>query len=152
MGMKVKLDQILSDATKQGDVPGVVATVGNREGVLYEAAFGERCLGAGLTMNVDTVWWIASMTKAITSVAAVQCVERGLLELDTPAKEVCPELGNIGVLEGFDENGQPNTRPPKCDITLRQLLTHTAGFGYNDFNPDIQKVHDVLDIPSVLDC
>ena len=78
MGMKVKLGQILSDATKQGDVPGVVATVGNREGVLYEAAFGERCLGAGLTMNVDTVWWIASMTKAITSVAAVQCVERGL--------------------------------------------------------------------------
>ena len=57
MGMKVKLDQILSDATKQGDVPGVVATVGNREGVLYEAAFGERCLGAGLTMvelNFDT--------------------------------------------------------------------------------------------------
>ena len=61
-----------------------------------------------------------------------------------PAKEVCPELGNIGVLEGFDENGQPNIRPSKCDITLRQLLTHTAGFGYNDFNPDIQKVHDVL--------
>ena len=152
MGMKVKLDQILSDATKQGDVPGVVATVGNREGVLYEAAFGERCLGEGHTMNVDTVWWIASMTKAITSVAAVQCVERGLLELDTPAKEVCPELGNIGVLEGFDENGQPNTRPPKCEITLRQLLTHTAGFGYNDFNPDIQKVHDVLGIPGVLDC
>ena len=58
MGMKVKLDQILSAATKQGDVPGVVATVGNREGVLYEAAFGERCLGAGLTMNVDNVWWI----------------------------------------------------------------------------------------------
>ena len=55
MGMKVKLDQILSAATKQGDVPGVVATVGNREGVLYEATFGERCLGAGLTMNVDTV-------------------------------------------------------------------------------------------------
>ncbi len=61
MGMKVKLDQILSDATKQSDVPGVVAAVGNREGVLYEAAFGERCLGAGFTMSVDTVWWIASM-------------------------------------------------------------------------------------------
>ena len=58
----------------------------------------------------------------------------------------------IGVLEGFDENGQPNIRPSKCDITLRQLLTHTPGFGYNDFNPDIQKVHDVLGIPGVLDC
>ena len=55
MGMKETLDQILSEASKQGDVPGVVATVGNREGVLYEAAFGERCLGEGHTMNVDTV-------------------------------------------------------------------------------------------------
>jgi len=152
MGMQATLDHLLSQGVQRGDVPGVVALVANREEVLYEAAFGERSLGSGTAMSTDTVGWIASMTKAITSVAALQCVERGLLKLDEPAQKVCPELGRVGVLTGFDAQGQPTTRPPKRAITLRHLLTHSAGFSYEIWNTDMQKVQAALDIPSVTEC
>ena len=152
MGMQDKIGAVLSQGVQRGDVPGVVAMVANREGVIYEGAFGERALGSGTAMTTDTVGWIASMTKAITSVAALQCVERGLLKLDEPAKNVCPQLGQVGVLTGFDANGQPTTRPPKRDITLRQLLTHSAGFSYEIWNTDMQKVQAAQGIPSVTEC
>lgn len=152
MTMKYQIDALLSAGVKSGAVPGVVAAVADREGVLYEGAFGERALGSGNAMTNDTVGWIASMTKAITSVAAVQCVERGHLKLDEPAKNICPELGQVGVLTGFDANGKPQTRPPQRDITLRQLLTHSAGFSYEIWNTDMQKVQAALEIPSVTEC
>ena len=152
MGMKESINAVLSQGVKSGAVPGVVATVANREGVLYEGAFGEKALGSGDAMTADSVCWIASMTKAITSVAAVQCVERGHLKLDEPAKKICPELGKVGVLTGFDASGKPVTRPPKRDITLRQLLTHSAGFSYEIWNTDMQKVQAALEIPSVTEC
>ncbi len=152
MTMKYQIDALLNAGVKSGAVPGVVAAVADREGVLYEGAFGERALGSGNAMTNDTVGWMASMTKAITSVAAVQCVERGHLKLDEPAKNICPELGHVGVLTGFDANGKPQTRPPKRDITLRQLLTHSAGFSYEIWNTDMQKVQAALEIPSVTEC
>jgi len=152
MTMKSQIDAVLNAGVTSGAVPGVVAAVADREGVLYEGAFGERALGSGNAMTTDTVGWIASMTKAITSVAAVQCVERGHLKLDEPAKNICPELGHVGVLTGFDANGKPQTRPPKRDITLRQLLTHSAGFSYEIWNTDMQKVQAALEIPSVTEC
>ena len=87
MSLKQAADDLLRSArSAAGHVPGVVAMATNREGTIYEGAFGERVLGGGQAMTTDTVGWIASMTKAITSVAAVQCVERGKLSLDTPAK------------------------------------------------------------------
>ena len=150
--MKTQINAVLNAGVKSGAVPGVVAAVANREGVLYEGAFGERALGSGNAMTNDTVCWIASMTKAITSVAAVQCVERGHLKLDEPAKNICPELGKVGVLTGFDAHGKPLTRAPKRDITLRQLLTHSAGFSYEIWNTDMQKVQAALEIPSVTEC
>ena len=152
MTMKSQIDAVLSAGLKSGAVPGVTAAVADREGVLYMGAFGERALGSGNAMTNDTVGWIASMTKAITSVAAVQCVERGHLKLDEPAKNICPELGHVGVLTGFDSHGKPQTRPPKRDITLRQLLTHSAGFSYEIWNTDMQKVQAALEIPSVTEC
>ena len=152
MAIRESIDALLSQGVASGAVPGVVAAVANREGVLYEGAFGERALGSGDAMTADSVCWIASMTKAITSVAAVQCVERGHLKLDEPAKNICPELAKVGVLTGFDAEGQPVTRPPKRDITLRHLLTHSAGFSYEIWNTDMQKVQAALQIPSVTEC
>lgn len=152
MDLKQNADRLLSDAVAAGRVPGVVAMATNREGTIYEGAFGLRTLGQPEAMTVDTVGWIASMTKALTSVAAVQLVERGQLDLDAPASKVVPAIAEAQVLTGFDAGGQPQFRAPKRPITLRHLLTHSAGFSYEIWNTDIQKVQAALGIPGVLEC
>jgi len=147
-----RVDQVLRDAAESGEVPGVVAMAATREGPLYQGAFGKRALPDGADMSADSVFWIASMTKAITSTAAMQQVERGKLGLDDPIREVLPELASPQVLEGFDEAGEPRLRPAKRPITLRHLLTHTAGFGYDIWNADLGRYKEKLGIPGVISC
>ena len=150
--MTNKADSILKEAVSKGDVPGVTAAATDAKGTTYEAGFGKRVLGQPADMTADTVVWIASMTKALTGAAAMQQVERGKLRLDAPAREVVPELGKVGVLEGFDSAGQPKLRPAKRDITLRHLLTHTAGFGYDIWSPQIAKYMEAAGVPGVISC
>ena|SRR5436309_414364 len=145
-------DRVLREAAAAGAVPGVVATAANREGPIYRGAFGKRTLPSGPAMTADTVFWIASMTKAITSTAAMQLVERGKLELDRPIRQVLPELGAAKVLEGFDAAGEPKLRPARRDITLRHLLTHTAGFAYDIWSPDLVRYQEKMGIPGVISC
>src|SRR5919199_3583666 len=102
-------------------------------------------------MTVDTVAWIASMTKAVTSVAAMQLVEQGRITLDEPLTERVPELGAIQVLEGFDDSGVPKLRPPKRPITLRHLLTHTAGFTYSIWNADMVRYGKHAALPDIIE-
>jgi CubicO group peptidase (beta-lactamase class C family) len=87
MALKDRADSLLRKATDSGDVPGVVAMLTDRNGTTYEGGFGKRVLGQGAAMSPDTVVWIASMSKALTSTAAMQVVERGKLELDAPASK-----------------------------------------------------------------
>src|SRR5213076_548628 len=105
-------------------------------GLLYEGAFGVRALDQTPPMTMDTVFRIASMTKAITSVAAMQLVEQGKLSLDAPVPDIDPTIARPQVLEGFDASGAPRLRPAKRPISLRHLLTHTAGFVYEMWNAD----------------
>lgn len=146
------IDRLLQEAVADAKVAGVVATACTREEILYEGAFGERVLGGGVPMTADTVCWIASMTKAITSIAAVQCVERNLIDLDAPASRVLPELGQVQVLTGFDDQGQPLFRAPKRAVSLRHLLSHSAGFSYEIWNHEVAKVQAALEIPSITSC
>ena len=146
------IDSILKRAAAAGDVPGVVAMATDRSGSIYEGAFGRRVLGQPAAMSLDTVVWIASMTKAITGAAAMQLVEQGKLELDTPASAVVSELAQSQVLEGFDANGQPRTRAPKRPITLRHLLTHTAGFGYEIWSQDVAAYQTAKNVPGIISC
>ena len=150
--MKAAADRLLNDAVKRGDVPGVAVAATDAKGTTYEAAFGQRVLGEAAEMTPDTVAWIASMTKAITGAAAMQLVERGTLALDAPVKTVVPALGDVEVLDGFDAGGKPRTRKARRDITLRHLLTHTAGFGYDIWNPEIGKFMEAHDVPGVISC
>jgi CubicO group peptidase (beta-lactamase class C family) len=120
--------------------------------VVYEGAFGVRALPAGAPMTTDTVFWIASMTKALTSTAAMQLVEQHKLALDTPIKEVLPELGSPQVLQGFDDAGEPILRPAREPITLRQLITHTAGFGYDIWSEDLVRYQEKRGIPGIISC
>lgn len=146
------INQILSQAVSSGDVPGVVAMAATDGDVIYEGAFGRRELGKDEEMTLDTVVWLASMTKPLTSIAAMQLVERGDLKLDSPAAEALPELGGAQVLEGFDESGNPNLRAPSGPITLRHLLTHTAGFSYEIWNSDIPKYQEATGTPGIITC
>jgi CubicO group peptidase (beta-lactamase class C family) len=86
-----QVDELLKAATDRGDVPGVVAMAATRDGPVYQGAFGKRALSDGPAMTVDTVFWIASMTKAITSTAAMRLVEQVKLSLEWPISEVLPD-------------------------------------------------------------
>lgn len=152
MSLQDSIDGLLGAAVEAGAVPGVVAAVTDAGGLIYEGGFGERALGGGAAMTPDTVVWIASMTKAVTATAAMQLVEQGRLELDVPAKAVIPYLGEVRVLEGFNEAGEPRTRAPQGDITLRHLLTHTAGFSYEIWNGDIQRYQQATGTPMITTC
>ena len=144
------IDAALSRAVEAKEVPGVVALAATDTGILYEGAFGLRDVVDGPAMTRDSVFRIASMTKAVTSVAAMQLVEQGKLQLDEPIGKVLPELAAPQVLEGFDSAGAPRLRSAKRPITLRHLLTHTAGFGYETWNPELIRYVAVTGMPSLM--
>ena len=152
MTSRPDIDAVLRRATESGDVPGVVAMAATADGPAYEGAFGTRALPAGPAMTADSVFWIASMTKAITSTAAMLLVERGKLALDSPIAEVLPALASPQVLEGFDTAGKPRLRPASRPITLRHLMTHTAGFGYDIWNADLLRYEEQKGIPGIISC
>ena len=143
-----QIDAVLRRAADTKEVPGVVAVAANDKGVIYEGAFGTRDLAKGPAMTVDTIFRLASMTKAVTSVAAMQLVEQGRLLLDQPIGGVLPELSAPQVLEGFDDAGAPRLRPAKQPITLRHLLTHTTGFGYEVWDPGLIRYVKASGTPS----
>jgi methyl acetate hydrolase len=147
-----QIDEVLRSAVDRGDVPGVVAMAATREGPIYQGAFGRRALPDGAAMTADTVFWIASMTKAVTSTAAMQLVEQEKLTLDGPIAGVLPELAAPQVLEGFDSAGEPRLRPARRPITLRHLITHTAGFVYDIWNADLGRYMEKRGIPGIISC
>ena len=149
MAAAAKIDAVLRRAVEAGDVPGVVATAATDRGVFYEVAFGQRDIAGGSAMTCDAIFRIASMTKAVTSVAAMQLVEAGKLDLDRPIGGVMPELAAPHVLVGFDVTGKPRLRPARRPITLRHLLTHTAGFGYEMLNSELIRYIHRTDTPSI---
>ena len=140
-------DTELSAAVDAAGVAGAVAMVGNSKGVTYARAFGSRSLG-GEAMRVDDLFQIASMTKAIVSVAALQLVEQGKLSLDGSLDSLLPDLANPQVIDGFDEDGNVLLRPAKRAITLRHLLTHTSGFGYEFMSADMVRARGPAGSPA----
>ncbi|HEX3953739.1 MAG TPA: serine hydrolase domain-containing protein [Stellaceae bacterium] len=143
-----KIDGLLRSAVEAHEVPGVVAMATTADGPIYEGAFGVRSLASGTAMTLDTVFRIASMTKAITSVAAMQLVEEGKLSLDAPLTGIDPAIDAPQVLEGFDPAGKPILRPAKRPITLKHLLTHTAGFNYEAWNANTLRYVKTTGVPS----
>jgi methyl acetate hydrolase len=141
------IDQILGGAVERREIPGVVAMAVGEDGVFYEGAFGHRSLAGDAPMTMDTVFRIASMTKAITSVAALQLVEQGKLTLDDPVPAIDPALAKPQVLVLFDRAGRPILRPARRAITLRHLLTHTAGFSYEIWNRNMLQYNGVSKLP-----
>ena len=112
-----------------GLLPGVLTLVARRGQVASLACVGHRDLAAGRPVEADTIFRIYSMTKPITSVALMTLYEEGRFQLDDPVSRFLPELGGLRVWD----DGTPlsfRTVPAERDITVRDLLTHTAGFTY----------------------
>ena len=148
MADKGAIDQVLQAAVASGEVPGVVGMAAGDSGVIYQGAFGRRSLASDAPMTLDTVFRIASMTKAITGTAAMQMLEQGKLALDQPAGEIVPALAAPQVLEGFNDAGQPSLRPAREKVTLRRLLTHTSGCVYDTWNANMARYAQVTGMPA----
>src|SRR6266516_6509733 len=116
MQNQAQIDQVLRQKSEAGEIPGVVAMAATATEVIYQGAYGKRDLSKDDAMTVDSVFWIASMTKAITAAGAMQLVEQGKLSLDGPIGKLLPDLASVQVLEGFDANGEPKLRQAKTAI------------------------------------
>src|SRR5271156_1848445 len=120
------IDEVLRKPIVAGLIPGIVALAADDRGVFYEGAFGSRAVDKSEPMTTDSVFRIASMTKAVTGAAVMQLVEQGLIGLDRPIRD------------------------PVGQVTLRHLLTHTSGYGYDIFNPDLGRYIEVVGLPSIM--
>ena len=131
------IDQTLQTGIAQRKIPAVAAMAATATQTFYAGAFGKRDGSSGIDVKPDSIFSIASMTKAIASTAAMQLVERGKVQLDEAASKYLPELAMAQVLHGYDASGKPLLRPPVKPITLRHLLTHTSGFAYDTWNQEM---------------
>jgi CubicO group peptidase (beta-lactamase class C family) len=138
------LDDTLHSGIERRGIPAVAAMVARRDQVLYHGAFGTRDPLSRLAVQPDSMFAIASMTKAITSTAALQLVDQGKASLTEPVARHLPQLANISVLDGFDPSGHPRLRPARHPITLHHLLTHTSGFCYDTWSSEMVRWETAL--------
>lgn len=145
------LDALLSDAVAAGAVPGVALVVSTREGVAYEGAAGRLRVDEPDAPEVgpETMFRLASMTKAMVSVAALQLVEQRRLRLDAPVEEILPDFGALEVLDGWDGD-TPRLRPPNRPPTILDLLTHTSGLGYFFSSAELLRWQEKTRTPSIM--
>lgn len=136
-----KIDALFADAVDRGAYAGGAAIAADRDGVLYEGGFG--------SAGADTLFRIASMTKAMTTAAVLHLADAGKLSLDDEVRAHIPAYGELQVLDGFDGD-TPILRAPASQSTVRQLLNHTSGHGYAFLNEKLVKYHEVTGTPSVL--
>lgn len=141
-------DSSLEAAFAAAHLPGAACMIVDRAGVRYSRAFGAADAATGAPMTEDTLCQIASMTKALVTLAVLQQVEQGRLDLDAPIGDVLPELAKPQVLAGFDDAGQPQLRDATKPLTLRHLLTHTSGLGYAFVRPELLQLYAAIGQPS----
>ncbi len=151
------ISSVLKTATDRGDVPGVAVAVVNKDGVLYNEAFGRSRTLTSTPMAKDTIFNMASMTKPVTSIAIMMLVDEGKLKIDDEVAKYLPKWKDPLVISKFNEaDASYQTRPAKRPITIRHLLTHTSGIGYGFSSPTLTKImakekKAELDLPLLFD-
>ena len=139
-----KIDDLISEDIKENKIPGAVVLVGNEDEIIFEKAYGIKNPETNENYNVDDIFRIASMTKAITSIGVLKLWEEGKIGLDDPIDKYIPEFENIEILENFNsEDTSYTSKISTKKITIRQLLTHTSGIGYGfiDGNKFIKAIY-----------
>jgi CubicO group peptidase (beta-lactamase class C family) len=141
-----KLDETLRAGIAKRGIPAVVGMAANKDKILYAGAFGTRD-SSGTPVSTDSIFAIASMTKAVTTVAALQLVEQGKVKLEEPVSKYLPRLAKLEVLEGFDgETRKAKLRPARIQVTLKHLLTHTSGFCYDNWDANMFRYTSQKDV------
>jgi CubicO group peptidase (beta-lactamase class C family) len=135
-----------------GWVPGAVAIVGNGARIFHQSAIGSSNRSDGRPHTLDDVFMLASMTKAVSSVAGAQLLEQGRFTLDQPAEELLPEIASHQVITGFDDNDRPILRPARRKVTMRHLFTHTSGHSSDVWNYNTKHYAEVLGLPPIPSC
>lgn len=129
------INSALDSAVADGHTVGVVGIVADRDGVVHESAHGVTAHGTDTAMRVDSVFRAFSMTKAVGTIAAMQLVEQGRLDLETPVADLVADFSTVQVLDGWDGD-TPRLRPAASPCTVRHLATHTSGIVYDVWNDD----------------
>ncbi len=139
------LDTSLGASVKRHRIPAVAAMVAGADRPLYSGAFGHRDSASSPPITTQSMFRIASMTKPVTAVAAMQLVERGKVKLDDPVSQYLPQLADLQVLNGFAADGHPILRPAAGPVLLRHLLTHTSGFAYDTWDAEQLRFSEYLE-------
>jgi CubicO group peptidase (beta-lactamase class C family) len=133
------IDEAMRGAVARKEVAGVVVMAADRKGIIYQGAFGVADIADARPLKLDALFRIASMTKAVTSTAAMQLVEQGRFAIEDPVEKYLPEFAKLSVFESFDgATGAYRLRPAAKAVTVRHLLTHTSGLGYAFTNPTVR--------------
>ncbi|KAF2963255.1 hypothetical protein GQX73_g10319 [Xylaria multiplex] len=138
-------EEAVEAASVSEEIPGAVLLATDKSGKLnYGRAFGKRSVRAGADqspLQLDSVMWIASCTKVVTALAALQCCERGLLTLDEPIYHVLPEFRDLPIIKRFNDDGSPVLEPHTKPLTLRNMLNHSSGIAYDETHPKLMAWH-----------
>lgn len=140
---------MLEAAVRDNVAAGIVASAfkGGERVKCWSA--GVRSMDSAAPMNESTIFFIASMTKAVTALAAMQLVDRGRLSLDDEVAKYVAYFEDIKVLDGFDSRGQPILREPSRRVTVKDLLTHTSGLSYTNLNSKFQRYFEITEHPDI---
>ena len=139
-----QIDSMINNEIEANNIPGAVVLIGDEKGINYQKSYGIKNPETNEEFKNDDIFRIASMTKAITSFGVVKLWEKGLIDFDDPIKKYIPEFEYVEILDSFDESDSSYTTMKRTkDITIRQLLTHTSGIGYDfiDGNPAIKAIY-----------
>ena len=137
------IDSMINNEILENKIPGAVVLVGDNREIIFHKAYGLSNVQFNRAFNINDIFRIASMTKAITALAVIKLWEKGLIDLDDPIKKYIPEFDKPGILKTYNPTDTTYTTfPAKNDITIRHLLTHTSGIGYDfiDVNPAIKSI------------
>ena len=146
---RTEIDSILTNAVQRGVFPGVVAVVANKDGILYEGAFGLMDVGKQKPMQKDTIFRIASMTKPVTSAAIMMLVEQGKVRLDDPASKYLPAFKDREVIATFDPADSAfTTKKANKEVLIRHLLANTSGLAYTFSNDTSNRLQRKLSKPA----
>jgi len=139
-----EIDNLINSFIDDNQIPGAVVLVGDNKNILYQKSFGIKNPITNDKYQINDIFRIASMTKAITSVGVIKLWEKGKIGLDDPIEKYIPEFKNVQILDSYNKKDTTySTIQASKSITIRQLLTHTSGIGYDfiDGNPSIKSIY-----------